>query len=78
MATPTMPRWTLMKCGICARRAIGVMISSRAIMRMTATVRCPSSEPRPSPTTRPIVASSSSHSPVLTIRFSGGLRKFDA
>ena len=32
---------------------------------ITATVRCPISDPSPNPTTNPMIASSSSHNPLL-------------
>ena len=47
------------------------MISS-AISTMVVVVRCPVSDPRPSPTRNPIPASSSSHSPILAISLSAG------
>ena len=42
--------------------------------RITATVRCPMSEDRPSPTMNPMVASSAIHSPTSTINETGGVR----
>jgi hypothetical protein len=44
---------------------IGVKTTSSTIIMTTATVRCPISDPSPNPTTNPMVASNSSHSPLL-------------
>jgi len=47
------------------------MISS-AIIKIVATVRCPSREPGPRPTKNATPITSSSHSPILTISLTAG------
>ena len=76
IARPTMTiRWRLMMCGMTLREKIGVKMSSTTIIVMTAIVRWPINDEKPSPTTSPIIASSSNHPSVDTINENGGERK---
>ena len=67
MATPTMPRWKLIRSVMTLKLKIGVRISSSTMRRTIGTVRCPMSEASPRPTMNPMVASRAIHSPISTI-----------
>ena len=53
---------------------IGVMTISNTIIRMMATVRCPTNEPKPRPMKNPIAVSSRIHRPISAISAFDGLR----